>query len=75
MNIKGGRGQVRVWAEVREGMKSDEFVYLICQDMRTGRVLTIVDRRDELEAGIGSMFGGNDDNAIAKFFLPNTGKK
>jgi hypothetical protein len=69
-NIKGNRGQVRVWAEVSicEGgrvrviiicmplhqhqvsskMESGEFVYLICQNVRSGRVLTVADRRDDV---------------------------
>jgi hypothetical protein len=65
MNIKGTAGQVRIWAEVQEGSKDDEFVYLILQNVSNGRVLTLVDRRDEIEAGLGTNAG---DDSIAKFF-------
>jgi hypothetical protein len=49
-NVKGSKGQAQVWAEVSDKMASNEFVYVICQDMRTGRVVTIQDNRARLEA-------------------------
>ena len=64
MNITGGRGKVRVWAEVQDGSDHDEYVYLILQDTSNGRVITVVDRRDEIEAGLGKKM----DDSIAKFF-------
>ena len=49
-NVKGPRGQFQVWAEVSDKMTNTEFVYLIVQDVRTGRVITIHDNRARLEA-------------------------
>jgi hypothetical protein len=46
-------------------MKSDEYVYLIAQNTRTGRVVTFVDNRDQLEANM----LGNEDSSIASFFF------
>lgn len=65
MHLKGTKGKIRVWAEVMQGSKDDEFVYLIVQHMGNGRVMTITDRRDELEANIGTNSG---DDSIARFF-------
>ena len=31
-------------------MASNEFVFLICQDKKSGRVVTVYDNRDRLEA-------------------------
>lgn len=56
---------IQCLAKVQEGSKDDEFVYLILQNVSNGRVLTLVDRRDEIEAGLGSNSG---DDSIAKFF-------
>ena len=51
-------------------MADNEYVYLICQDMRTGRVVTIEDNRDrlELEAQQSTEAGGNAMAALAGFF-------
>lgn len=49
-NIKGRKGHVMVWAEVSDQMASNEFVYLIIQCRRTGRVVTIQDNRERLAA-------------------------
>jgi len=62
-NIKGPKGRVMVWAEVSDKMPSNEYVYLIVQDMRTKRILTVEDNRARLEtemevASIGSGGGG-----------------
>ena len=59
-NIKGEKSQVLVWAEVSDRMNSSEYVYVIVQDLKTGRVKTIVDNRDQLEAGLLSK---GDDNS------------
>lgn len=50
-NIRGSRGQVMVWAEMADTFaeSSDEFAYLICQDRRSGRVLTVQDNRSRLD--------------------------
>lgn len=65
-NIKGSKGQVHVWAEVSDRMKSDEYVYVIAQNARSGRVITFSDNRDQLEA---NMLTSGDDNSIASFFF------
>jgi import inner membrane translocase subunit TIM21 len=49
-NVQGSKGKVRVWAEVSEGMQSGDLVYLICQNVRTGRVYTLVDNRASLDS-------------------------
>lgn len=52
-NIEGKKGKALVFAEVSDRMPDGEkFVYLICQDKRTGRVLTVVDNRDRIEEEI-----------------------
>jgi hypothetical protein len=51
-NVKGSKGQMLVWMEVSNKMADDQFVYLICQNAKTGRVLTVVDNREELAAGM-----------------------
>eukprot|EP01031_Cornospumella_fuschlensis_P029789 gene29789-35968_t len=66
-NIKGDKGQVLVYVEVSDKMKDDEYVYIICQNVRTGRVLTIVDNRDQLEAGL--LGNSSDSSDISKFFF------
>lgn len=48
-NIKGPKGQVRVWTEVSDKMGPDQYVYLIYQNVRTGRVTTVVDDRDVVD--------------------------
>jgi hypothetical protein len=50
-NIRGSRGQIMVWAEMADTFaeSSEEFAYLICQDRRTGRVLTVQDNRSRLD--------------------------
>jgi hypothetical protein len=49
-NIKGPRGHVRVWAEVSDKLARNEWVYLIAQCQRTGRVITIEDNRARIDA-------------------------
>jgi len=59
-NIKGNKGQVMVWAEVSDSMASNEYVYIIVQDLKTGRVKTMVDNRDQLEAHMIANPNSND---------------
>ena len=81
-NIKGPKGRVMVWAEISESMPSNEYVYLICQDMRTRRVITIEDNRARLEsememASVGTTdASGNNDakNALMKLLGGNGAK-
>lgn len=47
--VQGPRGKCLVWAEVSNKMSDNEYVYLICQDMRSGRVVTVEDNRSRLD--------------------------
>jgi hypothetical protein len=52
-NVMGPKGRAMVWAEMSDRMGEDlngEFAYLIVQDQRTGRVLTVQDNRSRLDA-------------------------
>ena len=49
-NIEGKKGKALVYAEVSDNLpEGEKFVYLIVQDRRTGRVLTVVDNRDRID--------------------------
>lgn len=64
-HVKGPRGHVIVWAEVSDNLEKPDLVYLICQDKRSGRVITIQDNRAILESRASA--GNKDkDNTIAK---------
>ena len=67
-NIKGAKGRVLVWTEVSDRMPANEYVYLVAQDQRTGKVLTVTDNRDRLEE---EMENNADPSAnmINKFFM------
>ncbi len=43
-------------------MPSNEYVYVIVQNLRNGQVLTFIDNRDQLEAGLVS---GADDGFLS----------
>jgi len=67
-NIKGSKGAIKVWAEVSDKIAAHEYVYIICQDSRNGRVFTIVDIRERtdaaaVDAGL-SAEGNNALNAL-----------
>lgn len=49
-------------------MASNEYVYIVCQNARTGKVVTVSDNRDKLEY---DMLNNTDpsDNLINKFFF------
>lgn len=55
-SVEGPKGKVTVFAEVSNRMSANEYVYLMCQDRYTGRVITIHDNRARLdnEASSGS---------------------
>lgn len=53
-NVKGPRGQVTVWVEISDKMAQNDYVFLICQDKRTQRVITLADNRERLIAEKGS---------------------
>jgi hypothetical protein len=83
-NLKGPKGRVMVWAEVSDKMPHNEYVYLICQDMRTRRVLTVEDNRARLETemevasigsgGSGGAMAGAEDAKAAMMKLLGGGK-
>lgn len=57
---------MRVWAEARDaGFMDSELVYLIAQDMRTGKVYTIEDNRDEI--ALNSTLTGSEKSALEAF--------
>jgi len=48
-NIEGKKGKALVYAEVSDNLpEGEKFVYLIVQDKRNGRVITLVDNRDRI---------------------------
>ena len=49
-NLEGPQGKAFVFAEVSSDMPSGDFVYLLVQDKRNGRVITVVDNRSMLAA-------------------------
>lgn len=46
--VAGPRGKAAIYVEVSDRMENHEFVYLIAQDLKTGRVFTVSDNRAEL---------------------------
>ena len=62
-NLEGPKGNAFVFAEVSNEMSSGEFVYLLVQDKRNGRVLNIIDNRSMLAAK--RMAGGNKEGEAA----------
>jgi len=63
-NVMGKRGRAMVWAEMSSRMgDTEEFAYLVVQDRRTGRVITIHDNRSQLD----QMPPGEEPGAIGKF--------
>mmetsp|Transcript_25528 Transcript_25528/g.31442 ORF Transcript_25528/g.31442 Transcript_25528/m.31442 type:complete len:179 (-) Transcript_25528:264-800(-) len=49
-NLEGSRGNAFVFAEVSSDMPSGEFVYLLVQDKKNGRVFNVIDNRSMLMA-------------------------
>jgi len=68
--VEGPRGKVKVWAEVSDKMLLNEFVYIICQDMQTGRVITIVDDREKLRVE-NTMFSDSSRNFMNALLRKN----
>ena len=73
-NVEGTHGNAFVFAEVSSDMPSGEFVYILVQDKRDGRVMTVEDNRSVLAAkrmmagnkegmdAFKNLLGGNKDN-------------
>jgi import inner membrane translocase subunit TIM21 len=62
-NMEGQFNNAFCFVEVSSEMASGEFVYILVQDKRTGRVITVADNRAALTAQ--RMAGGNKDTANA----------
>jgi len=62
-NMEGQFDSAICFAEVSSDMASGEFVYVLVQDKRSGRVITVIDNRAALTAK--RMAGGNQDTANA----------
>jgi hypothetical protein len=50
-------------------MAANEYVYIICQNAKTGKVVTIEDNRDRLEMELQNNAGDVSGNLINKFFM------
>ena len=72
-NIKGSKGRVTVWAEVSDKIAAHEYIYIICQDSRGGRVFTIVDIRNKTDvAPMDAGLSAEGNNALSTLL---TGRK
>jgi hypothetical protein len=58
--------------QVSDKMADNEYVYLICQDMRTGKVVTIEDNRARLDSEM--MTKGPDNEIMSKISSIFSGK-
>lgn len=65
-HIKGNRGHVIVYVENVKNTKPGEFVYVICRDVRTNRVLTIQDNRSEYDTTPASTTAEGEQGSKAK---------
>lgn len=72
-NLEGPFGNAFVFAEVSADMPSGEFVYLLVQDKRNGRVTTVIDNRSKLMAQ--RMAGGNKEGQAIFASLLGSSKK
>lgn len=72
-NLEGQFNSAFCFAEVSNDMPSGEYVYILVQDKRNGRVITVVDNRAALTAK--KLAGGNTDTANAMQQLLGGGKK
>eukprot|EP00560_Eucampia_antarctica_P000365 CAMPEP_0197842506 /NCGR_PEP_ID=MMETSP1437-20131217/46777_1 /TAXON_ID=49252 ORGANISM="Eucampia antarctica, Strain CCMP1452" /NCGR_SAMPLE_ID=MMETSP1437 /ASSEMBLY_ACC=CAM_ASM_001096 /LENGTH=137 /DNA_ID=CAMNT_0043452389 /DNA_START=564 /DNA_END=977 /DNA_ORIENTATION=+ len=71
-NVEGPHGNAFVFAEVSSSMSSGEFVYVLVQDKRNGRVMTVVDNRSALMAK--KMAGANAEGQAVLANLLGGGK-
>jgi import inner membrane translocase subunit TIM21 len=72
-NLEGPKGNAFVFAEVSKDMPSGEFVYLLVQDKRSGRVITVIDNRSMLAAK--RMAGGSKEGEDAFAGLLSGGRR
>ena len=54
-------------SQIADSQADGEFVYLICQSTKTGKVYTVVDQRDEMENAMRTNRDPSDD-LISRFF-------
>lgn len=71
-NLEGEFNSAFCFAEVSSEMSSGEYVYILVQDKRSGRVITVVDNRAALTAK--QLSGGNADSSQALQQLLGGGK-
>ncbi len=67
--VEGRRGKAMVWCEMSDNLEdTEEYVYLICQHLQTGRVLTLHDNRSRLDemAAKGGSVKSKDKGLIAE---------
>jgi len=72
-NLEGEFNSAFCFTEVSSDMSSGEFVYILVQDKRSGRVITVVDNRASLTAK--RLAGGNADSSQALQQLLGGGSK
>mmetsp|Transcript_24297 Transcript_24297/g.59505 ORF Transcript_24297/g.59505 Transcript_24297/m.59505 type:complete len:249 (+) Transcript_24297:41-787(+) len=71
-NLEGEFNSAFCFAEVSSEMSSGEFVYILVQDKRSGRVITVADNRAALTAK--RLAGGNNESSQALQQLLGGGK-
>ena len=71
-NIEGKLGKGFVFVEVSSKMNSNEYVYILVQDKRTGQVQTLVDNRSSL--AIQSLAGNTETAGALNQLLSGTRK-
>jgi len=72
-NLEGKFGDAFVFAEVSSAMPSGEFVYVLVQDKRNGRVFTVIDNRSAIRAQ--QLSGGSKEGMEAFSNLLSGGKR
>jgi len=74
-NLEGQFDSAICFAEVSNAMSSGEFVYILVQDKRSGRVINVIDNRAALTAK--QLAGGNQEtaNAMQQLLGGNSGSK
>lgn len=58
--------------QISDRMADSEFVYIICQNARTGKVFTYTDNRDQLENDMHTNVD-TSENLLNKFFFKKEG--
>jgi len=69
-HVQGNKGRAIVWAEVSSKMAAGEYVYVVIQDRKTGRVVTFEDNRAKIDSELALLGEGG---AGAGWNLPSFG--